>query len=210
MSQNIAPSRNKLKLAVLASGRGSNLQALINACESGEANARVVLVLTDNPDAYALERAKKHGIAGVAVIRKEYKSREEFDARLADLVEESGACLVCLAGFMRILSNIFLSRFGGWVINIHPALLPSFPGLDAQKQALDYGVKVTGATVHFVDEGVDTGRIILQKGVDVDDDDNVESLSVKILKQEHIIYPEAVRLIATGLVKPPGIVRSRP
>ncbi len=210
MSQNIAPSRDKLKLAVLASGRGSNLQALINACESGLANAQVVLVLTDNPDAYALGRAEKHGIAHVSIIRKDYKSREEFDASLAKAVEESGAGLVCLAGFMRILSTAFLSRFGGWVINIHPALLPSFPGLDAQKQALDYGVKVTGATVHFVDEGVDTGRIIVQKAVDVDEDDTVESLSVKILQHEHIIYPEAVRLIAAGLIKPPEIVRSRP
>lgn len=137
------------------------------------------------------------------VERSSFKSKGDFDALLADEVVKSGANLVCLAGFMRILSQTFLSRFAGRVINIHPALLPSFPGLNAQKQALDAGVKITGATVHFVDEGVDTGPIILQEAVEVKDNDTVETLSATILEKEHIIYPEAIRRIAAGLTAPP-------
>ncbi|MGK7345538.1 MAG: phosphoribosylglycinamide formyltransferase [Candidatus Nitrospinota bacterium M3_3B_026] len=197
------PRDDKLKLAVLASGRGSNFQALIDACEAGGLNVEIVLLLTDNPAAGAIERARKHGAPYRVIERREYRSREEFDSALADAVEEAGADLVCLAGFMRILSPEFLSRMGGWVINIHPALLPSFPGLDAQKQALDAGVRITGATVHFVDEGVDTGPIITQAAVPVEPGDTVETLSARILEKEHEIYPEAVRMIAAGEARPP-------
>lgn len=197
------PRDDKLKLAVLASGRGSNFQALIDACEAGRLDARIVLLLTDNPAAGAIERAKKHGVPHRVIERREYRSRGEFDSALADAVDGAGADLVCLAGFMRILSPKFLSRMGGWVINIHPALLPSFPGLDAQKQALDAGVRITGATVHFVDEGVDTGPIIIQAAVPVEPGDTVEILSARILEKEHEIYPEAVRMIAAGEARPP-------
>lgn len=189
---------NPLRLAVLASGRGSNLQALVDAGEKGAMDGTVTLALSDNPNAYALERAKKHGIPFRVIERKDFASRKAFDDALARAVEESGADLVALAGFMRIISPSFLSRFPGKVINIHPALLPSFPGLDAQRQALEYGVKITGCTVHFVDEGVDTGPIIIQSAVPVLPGDTVESLSARILEQEHIIYPQAVTMIARG------------
>lgn len=188
----------KLNLAVLASGNGSNLQALINECQAGRIDAKVVIVISDNPDAKALLRAKKHSIKSALIERKNFGSRDEFDSALGDAALEAGADLVCLAGFMRLLSPLFLDRFNGCVINIHPALLPSFPGLKAQKQALDHGVRISGCTVHFVDEGVDTGPIILQSAVEVLPDDTVETLSVRILKQEHLLYPKAVQLIAEG------------
>ncbi|VAX22116.1 Phosphoribosylglycinamide formyltransferase [hydrothermal vent metagenome] len=195
-------SGGKLNLAVLASGNGSNLQALINECEAGRIDARVAIVISDNPDAKALQRARKHSIQAVALERKNFSLKEEFDSALADAAEEAKADLVCLAGFMRLVSPLFIDRFNGWVINIHPALLPSFPGLKAQKQALDYGVRISGCTVHFVDEGVDTGPIILQSAVEVSPDDTVETLSARILKQEHLLYPKAIQLIAKGAVKP--------
>lgn len=192
-----------LRLAVLASGRGSNLQALIDASESGRMDGKVALLLTDNPNAYALERAKKHGIPVRVIERKNFASRQAFDSAFADAVEKSGVDIVALAGFMRIISPSFLSRFPGKVINVHPSLLPAFPGLDAQKQAFDYGVKITGCTVHFVDEGVDTGPIIIQSAVPVLPEDTVELLSARILEQEHIIYPKAVTMIARGEAFPP-------
>jgi len=192
---------------VLASGRGSNLQALIDACAANELDARIVLVLSDNPAAAALERARAASIQAAVIERKNFGSREAFDKALADAVQQAGAELVCLAGFMRILSGVFLERFGGMIINIHPALLPAFPGLDAQRQALAHGVKITGCTVHFVDEGVDTGPIIVQEPVRVEPGDTVETLSARILDQEHKLYPEAVRLIAEGKVKPPAPAR---
>ncbi|VAX17551.1 Phosphoribosylglycinamide formyltransferase [hydrothermal vent metagenome] len=191
---------NILPIAVMASGRGSNLQAIIDEIEKGNLSAEIKLVLSDKPNAGALGRAEQHGIPAKVIERKHFSSREEFNSALADEVEASGARLVCLAGFMRILSGDFISRFDGWVINIHPALLPSFPGLDAQKQALDYGVMVSGATVHFVDEGVDTGPIISQAVVNVEPHDTVETLSARILEKEHIIYPNAIRLISLGQV----------
>lgn len=200
--------KDKLRLAILASGRGSNMLALIEACERGEIDAEVVLVLSDKPDARALVTASEHSIPTRVIERRAYGSREEFDAALAGAVAESGAELVCLAGFMRILSGAFLDRCGGAVVNVHPALLPSFPGLDAQKQALEHGVKIAGCTVHFVDGGVDTGRIILQSAVPVEPDDTVESLSARILEQEHRIYPRAVQLFAEGAVRPPKAVEN--
>jgi phosphoribosylglycinamide formyltransferase-1 len=188
----------KLNLAVLASGNGSNLQALINQCEAGRIDAKVGVVISDNPDAKALLRAKEHSIPALLIERKNFGSRDQFDSALADAAKEAKADLVCLAGFMRLLSSLFLNRFDGSVINIHPALLPSFPGLKAQKQALDYGVAISGCTVHFVDEGVDTGPIIMQTAVEVLPDDTVEDLSVRILRAEHQLYPKAVQLIAEG------------
>lgn len=198
-----------LRIAVLASGRGSNLQALVDAGESGRMDGKVALVVSDNPGAYALERAKEHGIPSRVIERKNFASRRDFDSAFADAVEDSGVDIVALAGFMRIISPSFLHRFPGKVINIHPSLLPAFPGLDAQKQALEYGVKITGCTVHFVDEGVDTGPIIIQSAVPVLPDDTVELLSARILQQEHIIYPKAVTMIARGEARPPEEYLSR-
>lgn len=198
-----------LRLAVLASGRGSNLQALVDAGERGEMGGTVALVVSDNPGSYALERAKNHGIPSRVIERKGFASRQAFDLELANIVEVSGVDMVALAGFMRIISPAFLSRFPGKVINIHPSLLPAFPGLDAQKQALEYGVKISGCTVHYVDEGVDTGPIIIQSAVPVLPGDTVERLSERILEQEHIIYPKAVTMIAQGHALPPEKFLSR-
>jgi phosphoribosylglycinamide formyltransferase-1 len=192
---------DKLKIAVLVSGRGSNLQSIVDACRSGEINADTVLVLSDNSKAKALERARNQSIKSKVLQRKNYDDVATYDVALSDAVEESGADLVCLAGFMRILSKKFIHRFDGNIINVHPSLLPSFPGLAAQRQALDHGVKVSGCTVHFVDEGVDTGPIIIQSCVPVMPRDTVESLSARILEQEHIIYPKAIQMIASGEVK---------
>ncbi len=201
--------QEKLNVVVIASGRGSNFQALIDAQEKKETPFRIVRLVTDNRDAKAIEKAKKAGIEHHIVERKRFGSRAEYDYALADAVKPEETGLVCLAGYMRILGKSFLDRFDGNVINIHPALLPSFPGLDAQQQALDYGVKISGCTVHFVDEGVDTGKVIIQSAVPVLADDSADSLSLRILEQEHRIYPEAVRLIATGAVQVPG-ARTKP
>ena len=155
----------KVKLAVLVSGRGSNLQALIEGCADGMISAEIAVVISDKPDALAIERAMNHSIPMKVIERKDYDSRALFDDALADCAQQAGAEIVCLAGFMRILSGAFIERFHGNVVNIHPSLLPSFPGLDAQKQALEHGVAVSGCTVHFVDEGVDSGPIIAQTAV---------------------------------------------
>lgn len=185
------------RIGVLASGRGSNLQSIIDNCESGFIPGDVVVVVSDNEGAFALERARKHGIKGV-FIDSTGKSREDFDLKIAEALEADGVELVCLAGYMRLLSEGFVEKFSDRIINIHPALLPSFPGLSGQKDALDYGVKVSGCTVHFVDEKVDHGPIIVQKTVPVEEDDNVGSLASRILKQEHIALPEAIKLYAEG------------
>jgi phosphoribosylglycinamide formyltransferase-1 len=186
-----------LRVAVLASGRGSNLQAILEAAR-GDFPARVVLVVSDREGAPALERARAAGVPGVFVNAKDFADRVAFDAAVAGRVEEAGAGIVCLAGYMRVLGAAFVRRFHGRLMNIHPALLPAFPGLHAQRQALDYGVKVSGATVHFVDEGVDTGPIIAQSSVPVLADDTEETLSNRILVEEHRLYPEAIRLFALG------------
>jgi phosphoribosylglycinamide formyltransferase 1 len=186
-----------LKLAVLASGRGSNLQAILDAAR-GDFPARVALVVSDREHAPALERAARAGVRAVFVDPKGFADREAFDAAVAALIDEAGSGLVCLAGYMRILGLAFVRRFEGRIVNVHPALLPAFPGLHAQRQALDHGVKIAGATVHFVDEGVDTGPIILQSSVPVLEDDTEESLSNRILVEEHRLYPEAIRLFALG------------
>lgn len=195
----------KLKLAVLVSGNGTNLQAIINACEQREIDAVVAVVVSNNPKAFALERAKKHNIPTVIVPKK------DGEKEILNALKEFQVELVCLAGFMKILSPKFIQEYPGRVINIHPALLPTFPGLEAQAKALEHGVKITGATVHFVDEGVDAGPIILQAAVSVYDDDTVETLRERILKEEHKIYPQAIQLIATQSLKVVGrrVIKAR-
>ncbi|MFQ5802410.1 MAG: phosphoribosylglycinamide formyltransferase [Candidatus Methylomirabilales bacterium] len=186
----------KLRVGVLASGRGSNLQAIIDASEAGKLDAAVVVVVSDQADVYALERARQHGIPPVFLDPKAYGSREAFDEAAMSVLTEHQVELVCLAGFMRVLTCAFIRRFRHRIMNIHPALLPSFPGLHGQRQALQHGVKFSGCTVHFADEGVDTGPIIIQATVPVFDDDTEEILAARILKYEHQIYPQAIQLYA--------------
>ena len=193
-----------MKVAVLVSGRGSNLQALIDAVASKELNVEICLVLSDKADAYALERAHRHGIPTAVVQRKGYSDKEQFQKAILEEVKSHGAELVVLAGFMRILGRTFLSSFPNRVINIHPALLPAFPGIDAQRQALDYGVKFSGCTVHFVDEGLDSGPIIVQRVVPVMDDDDRDALADRILEQEHLLIVEGVKLFSEGRLKVDG------
>ncbi|MBQ7883105.1 MAG: phosphoribosylglycinamide formyltransferase [Phascolarctobacterium sp.] len=189
---------NNRKAGVLVSGRGSNLQAILDRIADGYLPLEISVVISDKADAYALERAANVGIKTVVVVRKECATKEEFEAKIHEALVEAGCELVILAGFMRILSGSFVSKWQHKIINIHPALLPSFPGLDGQGQALDYGVKFTGCTVHFVDEGTDTGPIILQKVVPVLDDDTHDTLAARILEQEHQAMPEALKLWAEG------------
>jgi len=193
-----------LKIAVLVSGRGSNLQAIIDAIESGNINGKIEVVISNKNDAYALERARKHNIEGVFIEPLSYKSKEDYDRAIIKILEDKNIELVCLAGFMRILTPYFVNKYRGRIMNIHPSLLPAFPGLEVQKKALDYGVKFTGATVHFVDDGVDSGPIIIQSVVPVLDIDTPETLSERILKEEHRIYPEAIKLFAEGRISVKG------
>lgn len=192
------------KIGVLASGRGSNLQSLLDHIASGELPAEVAVVISDHGEALALQRAEKANIPTVVVERKACKDKTEFESKINDALRKAGAELVVLAGFMRILSGFFIRRWEHKIINIHPALLPSFTGLDAQGQAVAYGVKISGCTVHFVDEGTDTGPIILQKAVPVLDEDTGESLAARILEQEHKALPEAVKLWAEGKLSVAG------
>lgn len=183
-----------MRLAVLASGYGSNLQAILDAIERKEIDGRVEIVISDVEGAYALERARKHGIESVYINPREYKKREDFDRVLAGLLQERQIDLVVLAGYMRLLSPLFVETFRGRIMNIHPSLLPAFPGLNGVKKALSYGVKVSGCTVHFVDEGLDSGPIILQEAVPVFDEDTEESLHERIHRVEHRLYPKAIQL----------------
>ena len=185
-----------INIGVLASGRGTNLQAIIEAIEEGKIAGEIKVVMSDNPDAYALKRAQQYHIDTRYVDFKEFKNREDYDKEIIKTLKEKKIELVVLAGYMRILSPYFIRTYQNKIINIHPALLPSFPGLHAQKQVVEYGAKVSGCTVHFVDEGVDSGPIILQKAVEVSDDDTEESLAEKILKEEHQIYPRAIQLFS--------------
>ena len=182
------PNKN---VAVLVSGNGSNLQALI---DSNINSANISVVISNKPEAYAVQRAKNHGISFEIIDHKEYGSRQEFEKRMIETLETHNIELVVLAGFMRVLTPYFVNHYKNRIINIHPALLPSFPGVNSPKQALDYGVKITGCTVHFVDDGVDTGPIILQSAVYIENEDNEETLSAKIHSEEHRILPESVRL----------------
>jgi phosphoribosylglycinamide formyltransferase 1 len=195
---------DKLAVGVLASGRGSNLQSIIDACRAPDFPARVAVVVSDREAAAALERARAAGIEAVFVNPKDFGDRDAFDAALVRTLEARDVRLVCHAGYMRILSPSYVRAFAGRALNIHPSLLPAFPGLHAQRQALAYGVKLAGATVHFVDEGVDTGPIVLQASVPVAADDTEETLSARILAQEHRLYPQAIRLFAEGRLKIEG------
>ncbi|TFG89320.1 MAG: phosphoribosylglycinamide formyltransferase [Candidatus Atribacteria bacterium] len=193
----------KLKVAVLASGRGSNFQALANDCLSPDFPAVIALLFVDNPDAGALEIAERLGIRSHVVDCGKFKGSmgRESSEEIYRICNENGVGLVCLAGFMRIVKGKLLEEFSGKMLNIHPALLPSFKGLNGQKRALDYGVKVSGCTVHFVDKGVDTGPIVIQKAVPVLQDDTEESLSARILAMEHEAYSEAVKAFAAGRIE---------
>ncbi len=185
-------------MGVLASGRGSNFQSIIDSAESGYLKAEIKVLIADNQNAFALERARKHGIEPLVMVPKEFGSRDDYFRKLARELQLRDVNLVVLAGFMRIAGKPLLDAFPNRVMNIHPALLPSFPGLHGQRQAGDYGVKISGCTVHFVDDGMDTGPIIIQAAVPVRYEDTEESLSERILKLEHKIYPEAIRMFAEG------------
>ena len=190
--------QNLLTIGVLVSGSGTNLQAIIDACASGTLKARIGCVISNRADAFALERARRHGIPAIYLDHRTFPGRDDYDAALVDLLREQGVGLVVLAGFMRIVTPVLLNAFPNAVMNIHPALLPAFPGLHAQKQAMEYGAKVTGCTVHFVDAGTDTGPIIIQAAVPVLEGDSVETLSDRIQTEEHRTYPEAIRLFIEG------------
>lgn len=197
-------SRNAIKIGVLASGSGTNLQTIIDTIEAGKLPAEIACVLSNNAAAFALERANRHGIPSLHIDHRIFAGREAYDAALVEALREYGVKLVVLAGFMRIITPVLLDAFPWAVMNIHPALLPAFPGLHAQRQALDYGVKITGCSVHFVDAGTDTGPIIIQSAVPVMEGDTETSLSARILVEEHRIYPEAIRLFAEGRLKVDG------
>lgn len=188
----------KLAVGVLASGRGSNLQALLDACATPGYPARIAVVISDREHAQALERARAAGVEAIWVNPKDFADRESFDLALVREFRARDVGLVCNAGFMRILTPIWVRAFAGRALNIHPALLPAFPGLHAQRQALDHGVKMAGATVHFVDDTLDGGPIVLQAAVPVEPGDTEATLSARILVEEHRLYREAVRLFAEG------------
>jgi len=193
------------KIGILLSGRGSNFQAIYQAIKSGFIeNTEISVVISDKVDAKGLKFAEENGLNAVFVNPKEFASRIDFDRKLIEILKNFKVDLICLAGFMRIISEEFVNAFENRILNIHPSLLPSFPGLNAQKQALEYGVKFTGCTVHFVDAKVDNGPIVLQAVVDIKDDDTVESLSERILKQEHKIYPMAVKLFVEDKLRISG------
>ncbi len=184
------------RIAVLLSGRGTNFVAIADACARGEVPAEVAVVVSNRRDAAGLERARERGIPAVAIPGKGL-AREEHERLVIGEIETAGAEWVCLAGYMRLLSPEFVARFAGRLVNIHPALLPSFPGLEAQHQAWEHGVKVAGCTVHLVDAGCDSGPIVLQRAVPVLDGDTADTLAARILEQEHVAYPAALRMLLT-------------
>lgn len=194
----------KIGIGVLVSGSGSNLQAIIDRIEEGKLDAEIRLVVSNNPDAFALERCRKHRIPAVVIDHRLFNSREEFDERMIEALRAAGVDLVVMAGFMRILTCGFFRAFPMRIMNIHPALLPAFPGTHVQRKALEYGVRFSGCTVHFADEGVDTGPIIIQAVVPVLEDDIEETLAARILKEEHRIYPEALQWYAEGRMEIEG------
>ncbi len=194
-------SRSLKEIAVLASGRGSNFQALIDAARAGYFPGAIARLITDNPDAYAVRRAKDAGIPVSVLDFSSFPDRMAYEAALLSEMEACDPDLFVLAGYMRILPSAIVRAFPGRILNIHPALLPSFPGLHAQRQAVEYGVKVSGCTVHFVDEGTDTGPIIIQRCVPVEEGDDEEVLAARILVEEHRILAEAVRLFLEGRVR---------
>jgi phosphoribosylglycinamide formyltransferase 1 len=189
-----------LKLGVLISGSGSNLQSIIDNIEKGILKATIKIVICNNPHSFGVNRAQKHGLPVVVLKHEDFRTREDFDTELIRILKSNEIDLIVLAGFMRILTPVFLKAFPQKIINIHPALLPSFPGIHGQKDAFEYGVKFSGCTVHFVDEGVDTGPIIIQSVVPVFQDDTRETLAARILKEEHRIYPQAIQFFAEGKI----------
>jgi phosphoribosylglycinamide formyltransferase-1 len=191
------------KLGILLSGRGSNFEAIADSIQAGRLNAEIAIVISNRADAPGLESAKRRGLNAVLIPSKG-RVREEHDAEVIAALHHAQVDLICLAGYMRLLSSHFIQAFPNRIVNIHPSLLPAFPGMDAQKQALEYGVKVTGCTVHFVDEHLDNGSIILQKTVPVLDGDDVNALSARILEQEHAAYSEAIGLLLSGEVEIQG------
>lgn len=195
---------SKAVLGVLCSGRGTNLQSIMAAVKSGQIDAQIALVLTDKPEAKALERAAEAGIVHVCVDRKTCRDKQEFEERIVAELKKAGVTLVILAGFMRILSPYFVREFQGRILNIHPSLLPSFGGAHAHRDVLAYGVKVSGCTIHFVDEDMDSGPIILQTAVPVLDDDTEDTLAARVLEQEHILYPKAIELYVNGKLEIKG------
>ena len=193
-----------LNIGVLVSGGGTNLQSILDACASGELKARVACVISNKADAYGLERARIAGIPALHLDHRAYSGREAYDEALVATLREFEVELVAMAGFMRIITPVLLEAFPMAVMNIHPALLPAFPGLHAQRQALEYGVKVAGCTVHFVDPGCDTGPIIIQAAVPLLEGDTEQTLSARIQKEEHRIYPEAIGMFAEGRLSVAG------
>ena len=194
----------KKRIAVLISGRGSNMLSIAKACRQGEINGEIVLVLSNKKKVAGLEKARELGLETTFISHRKYENREAFDQAVVDALEEKKVDLVCLAGFMRLLSPVLVKAFKNRIINIHPSLLPAFPGLDAQWQAADYGVKISGATVHLVDEELDHGPIIIQRAVEVENGEEGESLAARILEVEHQIYPEAVGLFCAGKLEVKG------
>jgi phosphoribosylglycinamide formyltransferase-1 len=193
-----------LPLGVLASGSGTNLQAIIDAIEARRLDAAIRIVISNAPGARAVDRARQHGLDTAIVNHRDWPTREAFDAHLVDILRERAVELVILAGFDRLLSSVFVRAFPLRILNIHPALLPAFPGLHAQRQAVEYGVRVAGATVHFVDEKTDHGPIIIQAAVPAYSHDTEHTLQERILAQEHRIYPEAIQLFAQGRLRIEG------
>ncbi|MHA6261128.1 phosphoribosylglycinamide formyltransferase [Sporosarcina sp. CAU 1771] len=182
---------NKVKLAVFASGSGSNFEALANACASGELNAEIALMVTNKPEAYAIERAKKASIPSVVFLPKEYETKDAYEEAILTALQDAGVEWLVLAGYMRLVGQPLLTAYPSRIVNIHPSLLPSFPGKDAIEQAVEHGVKVTGVTVHLVDEGMDTGPILAQRAVDVVPG-NIEKTAEAIHKIEHVLYTETL------------------
>jgi len=196
-AENQTQQIDKMKIAVLASGSGTDFQSIVDAVERGEVDAEIVAMVCNIPEARVIERARKHHIPHYVISHKG-KKREDFDAELVDLLRSLGVELVVLAGFMRLLSPVFIDAFPMRIINIHPALLPSFPGAHAHRDALAYGVKVSGCTIHFVDYDTDHGPIIVQKAVEVLPDDTEDTLSRRILEWEHRLLPEAIQMFIEG------------
>lgn len=193
-----------LTIGVLASERGSNFQSIIDSINSEFIKARIAVLITDNPEAYAIERAKNHNIESLIISPEDFSGKDSYYLHIAKELKSRNIELVVLAGFMRVVGKPLIKEFQNKIMNIHPALLPSFPGLHGQKQAVDYGVKISGCTVHFVDEGVDTGPIIIQAAVPAYENDTEDSLSERILKEEHKIFPLAIKLFSEGKITVEG------
>lgn len=190
-----------VNVGVLASGAGTNLQAIIDACAKRELDARVVVVVSNKAEAKALQRAENHDIPAYVVDAKAHASKDDYEREILKILKEHQVELVALAGYMKIVGKALIDAFPQKIMNIHPALLPSFPGLHAGRQALDYGAKITGVTIHFVDEGVDTGPVIVQEAVDIREDDTEETLMERVHKIEHKLYPKAIQLFSEGRLK---------